>query len=174
MVFETDQTQYRLAAFPVASSGWIAPAAGVFSDPVSVNKIETATGINLYQNNQELDRDDYVLEGSSVNVVVNVTGIDGYVGGTDGWVKLEVFRKDTQYNFADPVAVIDPVTAQVDNAGNAYFTVELPAYSYADLSNQINFVATSPATTPLRTVSAAEPVPTTSSSSPLPSPGTRT
>lgn len=142
VVFETNQTQYRLAAFPVASSGWIAPAAGVFSDPVSVNKIETATGINLYQNNQELDRDDYVLEGSSVNVVVNVTGIDGYVGGTDGWVKLEVFRKDTQYNFADPVAVIDPVTAQVDNAGNAYFTVELPAYSYADLSNQINFVAT--------------------------------
>ena len=81
-----------------------------------------------------------MLEGSTVDVVVNVTKIDQYVGGTQGWVKLEVFRKDADYTTRVDVT---SATAQVDNAGNAYFTVELPAYSYdAVNSNQINFVAT--------------------------------
>ena len=81
-----------------------------------------------------------VLEGSTVDVVVNVTEIDQYVGGTQGWVKLEVFRKDADYTTSVNVT---SATSQVDNAGYAYFTVELPAYSYdAVNSNQINFVAT--------------------------------
>lgn len=112
----------------------------VTADSSEVEEVGTTTGITLYQNNQEVDRDDYVLEGSTVDVVVNVTEIDGYVGGTDGWVKLDVFRTDSVYNTRVDVT---SATSQVDNAGNAYFTVVLPAYSYdAVNSNQINFVAT--------------------------------
>ena len=112
----------------------------VTADSSEVEEVGTTTGITLYQNNQELDNVERVLEGSTVDVVVNVTKIDQYVGGTQGWVKLEVFRKDADYTTRVDVT---SATAQVDNAGNAYFTVELPAYSYdAVNSNQINFVAT--------------------------------
>lgn len=112
----------------------------VTADSDEVTEVDTETGITLYQNNQELDNVERVLEGSTVDVVVNVTKIDQYVGGTQGWVKLEVFRKDADYTTRVDVT---SATAQVDNAGNAYFTVELPAYSYdAVNSNQINFVAT--------------------------------
>lgn len=112
----------------------------VTADSSEVEEVGTTTGITLYQNNQELDNVERVLEGSTVDVVVNVTKIDQYVGGTQGWVKLDVFRTDSVYNTRVDVT---SATAQVDNAGNAYFTVELPAYSYdAVNSNQINFVAT--------------------------------
>ena len=146
VVFETDQTQYRLAAFPVASSGWIAPAAGVFSDPVSVETQDTEVKITMKDEAGVAIRPSANrFENTAVNVTVNVSGVADYVEGSKGHVKLEVVRyhNDGAGN-ASTRKTVYTTTGEVDNAGNATFKVTLPVYSYkpSELSNQVNFVAT--------------------------------
>lgn len=142
VVFETDQTQYRLAAFPVASSGWIAPAAGVYSDPVSVETQDTEVTITMKDEaGVTIANKANRFEKTEVNVTVNVSGVAGYVEGSKGYVKLEVVR----YHTNSTRETVYTTTGKVDNAGNVTFTVTLPAYSYnptTGSSNQVNFVAT--------------------------------
>lgn len=146
VVFETDQTQYRLAAFPVASSGWIAPAAGVFSDAVSVKTQDTEVTITMKDEAGVAIRPSANrFENTEVNVTVNVSGVADYVEGSKGYVQLEVVRyhNDGAGN-ASPRETVYTTTGEVDNSGNVTFNVTLPAYSYkpGELSNQVNFVAT--------------------------------
>lgn len=141
VVFETDQTQYRLAAFPVASSGWIAPAAGVYSDPVSVKTQDTEVTITMKDEaGVAISNKENRFENTEVNVTVNVSGVADYVEGSKGYVKLEVVR----YHTNSTRETVYATTGEVDNSGNVTFKVTLPAYSYkpGELSNQVNFVAT--------------------------------
>lgn len=142
VVFETDQTQYRLAAFPVASSGWIAPAAGVYSDPVSVKTQDTEVTITMTDEaGVEISNKASRFENTEVNVTVNVSGVANYVEGSKGYVQLEVVR----YHTDSKRETVYTTTGEVDNAGNVTFKVTLPAYSYnptTGSSNQVNFVAT--------------------------------
>lgn len=141
VVFETDQTQYRLAAYPVASSGWIAPAAGVFSDPVSVKTQDTKVTITMKDEaGVAIANKANRFENTEVNVTVNVSGVADYVEGSKGYVKLEVVR----YHTNSTRETVYATTGEVDNSGNVTFKVTLPAYSYkpGELSNQVNFVAT--------------------------------
>lgn len=143
VVFETNQTQYRLAAFPVASSGWIAPAAGVFSDPVSVKTQDTEVKITLTDKaGVEISNQAKRFENTEVNVTVNVSGVKDYQPGTQGYVQLEVVRR---HQGGADATVVGTQVSDVDQYGNATFKVTLPAYSYDPangLSNQVNFKAT--------------------------------
>lgn len=142
VVFETDQTQYRLAAYPVASSGWIAPAAGVYSDPVSVETQDTEVTITMKDEaGVAISNKANRFENTEVNVTVNVSGVADYVEGSKGYVQLEVVR----YHTDSKRETVYTTTGEVDNSGNVTFKVTLPAYSYnptTGSSNQVNFVAT--------------------------------
>lgn len=143
VVFETNQTRYRLAAFPVESSGWIAPAAGVYSDPVSVETQDTEVTITMKDEaGVTIANKANRFEKTEVNVTVNVSGVKDYQPGTQGYVQLEVVRR---HENGAAATVVDTQVSDVDQYGNATFNVTLPDYSYSpktDLSNQVNFKAT--------------------------------
>ena len=150
VTFDSVNTRYRLAAYPVTESGWTGPSTGVFSNEVGVGQANTGITITLQNaDGTALDQGDQgsgVFEGGEIRVVVNVDAVspDEHLGGTDGTVTLTVFRYDgvNGPDVREDIA-ISPAESDVDANGNAVFTVTLPAYSYdaTAQSNQINFFA---------------------------------
>ena len=143
VTFDSSLTVYRLAAFPVESTGWVAPAEGVTSNEVSVGKQSTDVTITLTDvaTGTVLANKSNAFEGTEVQVTVDVSKVADKLG-TDGTVKLVLVRGHSANPNRERIEI---GSADVNNAGKAVFTVVLPAYSYDPangLSNQINFEVT--------------------------------
>lgn len=143
VTFDSSLTVYRLAAFPVESTGWVAPAEGVTSNEISVGKQSTDVTITLTDvaTGTVLANKSNAFEGTEVQVTVDVSKVADKLG-TDGTVKLVLVRGHSANPNREQIEI---GSADVNNAGKAVFTVVLPAYSYKPvngLSNQINFKVT--------------------------------
>ncbi len=143
VTFDSSLTVYRLAAFPVESTGWVAPAEGVTSNEVSVGKQSTDVTITLTDvaTGTVLANKSNAFEGAEVQVTVDVSKVADKLG-TDGTVKLVLVRGHSANPNRERIEI---GSADVNNAGKAVFAVVLPAYSYDPangLSNQINFEVT--------------------------------
>ena len=143
VTFDSSLTMYRLAAFPVESTGWVAPTEGVTSNEVSVGKQSTDVTITLTDvaTGTVLANKSNAFEGAEVQVTVDVSKVADKLG-TDGTVELVLVRGHSANPNRERIEI---GSADVNNAGKAVFTVVLPAYSYDPangLSNQINFKVT--------------------------------
>lgn len=137
VTFDSELTMYRLAAYPIASTGWINPASGVFSDAVGVDKADTETTVTVADKLTGaaiVNGTGTSYENKTVLVTVDVAGID-YTTGSEGSVELTgtVGTQAAFYTQSQPVG----------NDGQVTFEVVLPDYDYETADNNtVTFTAT--------------------------------